>query len=83
MDAGLLIGCGLAVVAILSTRLAQRFGLPTLVMFVAIGMLAGSSGPGGVSFDDYRLALDVGFVSLAVILFSGGLDTRMASVRAS
>lgn len=83
MDTILLVGAVLAVAAILSTRFAQRFGVPTLVVFVAIGMLAGSSGPGGVAFDDYGLALNVGLLSLAIILFSGGLDTRAASVRAA
>jgi cell volume regulation protein A len=67
----------------MSTRLAQRFGVPALVLFVGIGMLAGSSGPGGVSFADYRLSLNLGLIALAVILLSGGLDTRIRQFRAS
>jgi len=81
MDAIVLVGSALAVAAILSTRFAQRFGVPTLVVFVAIGMLAGSSGPGGVAFADYGLALNVGLFALAVILFSGGLDTKASAFR--
>ena len=81
MDTILLVGSALAVASILSTRVAQRFGVPTLVVFVGIGMLAGSSGPGGVAFDDYGLALNVGMFALAVILLSGGLDTKASAFR--
>lgn len=83
LDLLLLTGSVLAIAAALSTRLAQRFGMPALVLFVGIGMLAGSSGPGGIYFDDYRLSLDAGLVALAVILFSGGLDTDARLFRAS
>lgn len=67
----------------MSTRLAQRFGVPALVLFVGIGMLAGSGGPGGFEFSNYRLSLNLGLVALAVILLSGGLDTRARLFRAS
>ena len=83
MDLYLFIASLLVVTAILSTRATQRLGLPALVLFVVIGMLAGSSGPGGIRFSDYRLSLEVGLVALAIILFSGGLDTRMRLFRAS
>lgn len=83
MDVYLLIGSFLMIVAILSTRLAQRFGVPALVLFVAIGMLAGSSGPYGLAFADYRLSLDLGLMALAVILLSGGWDTRTRHFRVS
>lgn len=83
MNLYLLISSLLVITAVLSTRATQRFGLPALVLFVAIGMLAGSSGPGGIRFDDYALSLEVGLVALAIILFSGGLDTRMRLFRVS
>lgn len=83
MDLALTVGSILVLVAILSTRFSSRFGMPALVLFVAIGMLAGSSGPGGIMFDDYHLAFEVGLLALAVILFSGGLDTRYRMFRAS
>lgn len=83
MDFHLLVASSLVITAILSTRATQRFGLPALVLFVGIGMLAGSSGLGGIVFDDYGLSLDIGLVALAVILFSGGLDTRMRLFKAS
>ena len=83
MDIALAIGSVLVLVAILSTRFASRFGMPALVLFVGIGMLAGSSGPGGIMFDNYELAYEAGWLALAVILFSGGLDTRYRLFRAS
>lgn len=83
MDVPILIGALLVIAAILSTRLSQRFGVPGLVLFVGIGMLAGSSGPGQIMFADYALSLNVGLVALALILFSGGLDTRLRLFRAA
>lgn len=83
MDGVLLVGGLLAVAAIFSTRFARRFGVPALVLFVGIGMLAGSSGPGGIPFADYELAYGVGLVALATILLSGGLDTDLGEFRAS
>jgi len=62
--------------AVFSTRISHKFGIPTLVLFVGVGLLAGSSGPGGVEFSDHRLSYEIGLLSLAAILFSGGLDTR-------
>jgi potassium/hydrogen antiporter len=83
MDTPILIGSLLVMAAILSTRLSQRFGVPGLVLFVGIGMLAGSSGPGQIMFDNYTLSYNIGLVALALILFSGGLDTRLRFFRAA
>src|SRR6185295_2454768 len=49
--------------------------------FLALGMLAGSEGPGGIWFDDVALTQTIGIVALAFILFAGGLDTPWKSVR--
>jgi len=54
---------------------AARTGLPVLVAFLALGMLLGSDGPGGIEFDDAKLAREVGIVGLALILYEGGLQT--------
>lgn len=77
----LLIGSLLLLVSIIAGKTSYRFGVPTLVLFLAIGMLAGSEGPGGIIFDDPKLAQFIGIVSLNFILFSGGLDTSWSSIK--
>lgn len=71
----------LVLLSVLASRWAGRVGIPSLLLFLGIGMLAGSEGPGGIAFDDHVLAEQVGVVCLALILFSGGLDTRWSEVR--
>ncbi len=61
--------------------LTSRIGFPAIVGFLALGILAGVEGPGGIAFDDYLLTQGVGMVCLAFILFSGGLDTNWRAVR--
>lgn len=75
---------GLALILLLSvlaSKVSDRFGVPALVLFLALGMLAGSEGPGGIYFDDAALAQFLGAAALALILFSGGLDTSWRDVR--
>jgi potassium/hydrogen antiporter len=60
---------------------AAKSGLPALVAFLGLGMLLGSDGPGGIEFDDARLAREVGVVSLAAILYEGGLSTSWRRLR--
>jgi potassium/hydrogen antiporter len=60
---------------------AAKSGLPALVAFLGLGMLLGSDGPGGIAFDDARLAREVGVVSLAAILYEGGLSTSWRRLR--
>ena len=59
----------------------MRFGAPLLLVFLIVGMLAGEAGPGGVRFDDVRVTYLVGSIALALILFDGGLRTRLATFR--
>lgn len=66
---------------VLAGKLSSRFGVPALLLFLLIGMLAGSDGPGGIDFTNAPLAAAVGSIALALILFSGGLDTRWQAVR--
>ena len=61
---------------------AARVGVPSLVAFLALGMLLGSDGPGGIEFDDAELARKVGIVGLAAILYEGGLSTSWRRLRA-
>ncbi len=60
---------------------AARSGLPALVAFLGLGMVLGSDGPGGIAFDDAQLAREVGVVSLAAILYEGGLSTSWRRLR--
>jgi cell volume regulation protein A len=77
----LLIVAVLLIISIAATRFSSRFGIPALLLFLAIGMLAGSEGPGGIAFDNPWVAQAVGVVALVFILFSGGLDTDWQQVR--
>ena len=77
----LILACVLVLLSILASRVSSRFGVPALLLFLAIGMLAGSEGIGGIYFDNAKLARSLGVVALALILFSGGLDTQLASIR--
>jgi cell volume regulation protein A len=69
--------------SVLSSRLAGRAGVPIPILFIGIGMLAGSEGIGGIEFSNYGLAFRLGMVALVLILFDGGLNTPLASARQS
>ncbi|HOW26417.1 MAG TPA: potassium/proton antiporter [Bacteroidales bacterium] len=79
----LLIGSILLFISLLAGKTSYRLGIPVLIFFLAIGMLAGSEGIGGVYFDNPKTAQFIGIVALNFILFSGGLDTDWSSVRSS
>jgi cell volume regulation protein A len=76
----LLVSCVVLLVAVLAVRLASRTGLPSLLIYLGIGLVVGEAGL-GVSFSDYALTADLGLVALAVILAEGGLTTRWSVVR--
>lgn len=63
-------------VSVVSSKLSDKFAIPILLLFLTIGMLAGSEGIGGIYFDDAQLAKSIGIVALIFIIFSGGLDTN-------
>jgi potassium/hydrogen antiporter len=77
----LLIGSLLILFSIGVARAFNNFGVPTLILFLLTGMIAGENGLGGIQFNDYGMAKSIGYVALIVILFSGGLDTVWKSVR--
>ncbi|MCK9453122.1 MAG: potassium/proton antiporter [Bacteroidales bacterium] len=77
----LLVGSILLLISVIAGKTSYRFGVPTLLLFLAIGMLAGSEGIGGIHFDDPRIAQFIGIVSLNFILFNGGLSTDWKSVK--
>ncbi|WBM74517.1 potassium/proton antiporter [Saprospira grandis] len=74
-------GALLLLLSVLAGKTSFRLGLPTLILFLLVGMLAGSEGFGGIYFDDSQLAQFIGIIALNIILFSGGLDTRWGAVR--
>ncbi len=73
----------LLLVGILSSKVSTRIGLPVLVLFLVVGMLAGEEGIGRIAFDNFRTAHAIGTVALALILFDGGLQTRTAALTAA
>ena len=77
----LLIGSVLLLISVLAGRTLRRLGVPTLILFLIIGILAGSEGIGGIHFDNAALAQFIGVVALNFILFSGGLDTNWQSIK--
>lgn len=74
-------GAVLVLAGIVSSLIARRFGAPLLLVFLAIGMLAGVDGPGGIRFDDYSGTYRLGSLALAIILFDGGMRTPLAAVK--
>ena len=83
VDRLILVVAILLLVAVASSKFSSRVGVPVLIVFLAVGMLAGSEGIGGIDFEAYALAHGVGTVALALILFDGGLSTSLAAVRAA
>jgi potassium/hydrogen antiporter len=77
----LLFSSALLVISVLVSRISSSFGIPALLLFLGLGMLAGSEGPGGIPFENYSVAFAVGSVCLAFIIFDGGLRTSWKSVR--
>jgi len=78
----LLLGFGALILAsVFASKASGRLGLPALVLFLLVGIVAGSEGLGGIAFDDPLVAQSLGIIALAYILFSGGLDTEWRAVR--
>ena len=68
--------------SVVSSKLSDRFAIPVLLLFLTIGMLAGSEGIGKLYFDNAQLAKSIGIVALIFIIFSGGLDTNWKDTKA-
>lgn len=71
----------LFLISVLASAISARLGIPLLLVFLALGMLAGEDGPGGIHFEDVETTYLIGTVALSVILFNGGLCTDIGSFR--
>ena len=81
VDPFVLAAGGLIVLGVLAAAFADRIRVPTLVVFLGVGMLIGSDGLGWVRFDDPGLAQTIAVIALLVILFEGGLTTSVRNLR--
>jgi potassium/hydrogen antiporter len=77
----LLVIGALLTVSVLASRIAGRLSVPVALLYLGVGMLAGSEGIGGIAFESYGAAFRIGTVALVLILFDGGLNTSVAAVR--
>jgi cell volume regulation protein A len=77
----ILLGGALGLLSILAGLVSRRVGAPMLLVFLALGMLAGEDGPLGIPDDDFESTYLIGSVALAVILFEGGLKTPVSMFR--
>jgi len=67
--------------SVFASKISFKLGIPTLILFISIGMLAGSQGIGGLKFENYHFAQYIGESSLIIILFAGGLGTEWQKIR--
>ena len=81
VNTAIFVGAALVMLGIFSSLIATRAGAPLLLVFLVVGMLAGQDGPGGIVFNDYSLTYLVGMIALSIVLFDGGLRTRLAAFR--
>src|SRR4051794_8126559 len=72
----------LMAVSVLFSRAVDRIGVPIVLLFLVLGMLAGSEGLGWLPFSNYQIAVRLGTIALVLILFDGGLNTRVNDFRA-
>ena len=80
MDTALLVGAAVLLIAVLAVRLSARVGLPSLVLYLFLGMALGESGL-GIQFENVTLTRTLGFFALVLIIAEGGLTTRWSVVR--
>lgn len=76
----LLIGSILIFVSIVISKTGYRFGIPTLLLFLLVGMFFGTDGL-GLQFDNAKSAQNIGMVALCIILFTGGMDTKISEIK--
>jgi len=77
----LLIISSLMFISIFFSKLSSITNIPSFLIFLTIGMIAGREGPGGINFNNYQVAQWLGIIALSFILFSGGLDTKFSKIK--
>lgn len=83
MNLAILIGAGLIAISTFTSLISFRVGAPLLLVFLAVGLVAGEDGPGGLVFDDAPAAYFIGSLALAVILFDSGFNTSFRAMRST
>jgi potassium/hydrogen antiporter len=81
IDNALLIASILIFISLIAGKTSYKSGVPVLIFFLTIGMLAGSEGIGGIFFDNHAIAQAIGIIALNFILFSGGFETDWKSIK--
>lgn len=76
----LLVGAILLIISIFISKLSFKFGVPTLLLFLLVGMFFGSDGV-GIEFSSVKSAQTIGIVAMSIILFSGGMDTKFSDIK--
>lgn len=80
IETAILVGGCLLLLGVMASKLSDRAGVPSLLLFLVIGMLAGSEGIGGIAFDSAIAARSAGTFALMIILFAGGLETEWNAI---
>ncbi len=80
-DYFILLAALLLIAGVVTAKFPTRLGVPALVLFILVGMLAGSDGIGFIYFDNAKYAQLIGIVALVIILFEGGLQTKWSTVK--
>lgn len=81
LEGVLILSSFLLFISVLTSKISAKTGIPTLLLFLGIGMLAGSDGVGGIEFENYQIAQMFGTITITFILFFGGLDTDIRHVK--
>lgn len=81
LHVGLIVGGIFLVTSVLASKVSAKLGMPALVLFILVGMLAGSDGLGGLPFEDFAITKTLGMTLLGFILFAGGLETHWSHIK--
>lgn len=81
LNNSLIIGSIILLASVLISKSSNKFGLPILLIFLGIGMIAGSEGLGGIHYENYELTHSLSLIAICLIIFSGGLLTKKEEIR--